>query len=113
LAQAAPEGHDMMVHVVTPEIYWPLPWYLRRFNQDHVGYWHDAGAWWEDVKGLPPPAVVILSQDVQAAVDDKLKGAYNRQSMYGLRPGVVLNVYAREDLWEAMLSRLTSGGGPP
>jgi len=113
LARAAPEGHDMMVHVVTPENYWPLPWYLRRFNQDHVGYWHDAGAWWEDVKGLPPPAVVILSQDVQAAVDDKLTGAYNRQSMYGLRPGVVLNVYAREDLWEAMLSGLKSGGGPP
>jgi len=113
LARAAPEGHDMMVHVVTPENYWPLPWYLRRFNQDHVGYWHDADAWWEDVKGLPPPAVVILSQDVQAAVDDKLTGAYNRQSMYGLRPGVVLNVYAREDLWEAMLSGLKSGGGLP
>jgi uncharacterized protein (TIGR03663 family) len=113
LAQAAPEGHDMMVHVVTPENYWPLPWYLRRFNQDHVGYWHDAGAWWEDVKGLPPPAVVILSQDVQAAVDDKLEGPYNRQSMYGLRPGVVLNVYAREDLWEAMLSGLKWGGGLP
>jgi uncharacterized protein (TIGR03663 family) len=113
LAQAAPEGHDMMVHVVTPENYWPLPWYLRRFNQDHVGYWHDAGAWWVDVKGLPPPAVVILSQDVQAAVDDKLEGPYNRQSMYGLRPGVFLNVYARQDLWEAMLSGLTPGGGPP
>jgi uncharacterized protein (TIGR03663 family) len=111
LAKAAPEGHDMQVHVVTPTNYWPLPWYLRRFNEDHVGYWHDVDGWWEDVKSLPPPAVVILSPDVEEAVAARLKGPYNRQSMYGLRPTVFLNVWVRESLWEKMLSGEGKGGG--
>jgi predicted membrane-bound mannosyltransferase len=101
----------MQVHVVTPTNYWPLPWYLRRFNQDHVGYWHDADDWWETVKGLPPPAVLIVSPDVEEAVDARLKGGYNRQSMYGLRPTVFLNVWVRESLWEKMLSGEGKGGG--
>jgi predicted membrane-bound mannosyltransferase len=113
VAAVAPDGHDALICVVTPENYWPLPWYLRRFNQDHVGYWHDVNAWWEVVRGLPPPAVVILSQDVQAAVDDRLQGRYNRQSLYGLRPDVLLLVYVREDLWQAMLSAQAPAGGPP
>ncbi|MBM4018652.1 MAG: TIGR03663 family protein [Planctomycetes bacterium] len=120
LARAAPHGRDMMIHVVTPENYWPLPWYLRRFNQDHVGYWHDAAAWAADVQRLPPPAVVILSPDVQPAVDAALKGQYNRQSIYGLRPAVLLSVYVRQDIWDAMLAQQASlqdrrgpgGGGP-
>ena len=48
LARLSPEGHAMVIHVVTPENYWPLPWYLRSFNRDHVGYWWDAAAWQED-----------------------------------------------------------------
>ena len=26
LAQASPEAHNMIIHVVTPKNYWPLPW---------------------------------------------------------------------------------------
>jgi hypothetical protein len=111
LAKVAPEGYNMQVHVITPENYWPLPWYLRQFNQDHVGFWHDADSWWGDVKGLPPPAVVILTPDVGDAVEAKLSGAYNRQSMYGLRPAVFLQLWVRESLWEKMLSGESKGGG--
>ena len=111
LAKVAPEGYNMQVHVIMPENYWPLPWYLRRFNEDRVGYWHDVGAWWEDVKALPPPAVVIVSPDVEAGVEEKLKGPFNRQSMYGLRPTVLLQVWVRESLWEKMLSGESTGGG--
>jgi uncharacterized protein (TIGR03663 family) len=111
LAKVAPEGYNMQVHVITPENYWPLPWYLRRFNQDHVGFWHDVDLWWGDVKGLPPPAVVIVSPEVEAAVEERLKGPYNRQSIYGLRPTVLLQVWVRESLWEKMLSGESKGGG--
>jgi uncharacterized protein (TIGR03663 family) len=99
LAQSSPEGHDMLIHVVTPENYWPLPWYLRRFNAEHIGYWNDAVAWRNDAAKCAPPAVIILTADVQPTIDENLPAAYNKQMIYGLRPGVLLIVYVREDLW--------------
>jgi hypothetical protein len=49
LARASPEGRNLMIHVVTPDNYWPLPWYLRQFSSERVGYWDDASAWARDV----------------------------------------------------------------
>jgi uncharacterized protein (TIGR03663 family) len=102
LAEVAPEGHSLTIHVVTPENYWPLPWYLRRFDSARVGYWQDASAWSRDAARLPRPAVVILTSDVQPTVDAALRGDYNRQMLFGLRPGVLLSVYVRDDLWQAL-----------
>jgi len=103
LAQAAPDGHDMAIHVVSTENYWPLPWYLRRFRADHVGYWQDAGAWARQTAASPPPAVILLTSDVQDAVDAHLRGSYNRQMIFGLRPKVFLSAYVRDDVWQAFL----------
>jgi uncharacterized protein (TIGR03663 family) len=103
LAEMAPEGHDLMIHVVTPENYWPLPWYLRRFNRNHVGYWQDVAAWQHDTQSQPPPAIVIHTADVQEPVDARLRGEYQR--MYrGLRPDVLLTVCIREDLWQGFVA---------
>ena len=104
LAAVSPQGHEMAIHVVTPENYWPLPWYLRHFDRDSIGFWQDAATWRGHTRQLPPPSVIILTVDVQEAVDANLPAQYNKQMMYGLQPGVLLNVYAREDLWEAFLS---------
>ena len=97
-AAVAPEGHDMIIKVITPENYWPVPWYLRDFNPDHVGYYHE-------VPDDADAAVIITSPEVQAQVDAHLKGAYSRQSIFGLRPGVLAPVYVRDDLWQAMQKR--------
>ena len=105
LALVSPEGHDMVIHVVTPENFWPLPWYLRQFNQDHIGYWQDPAVWREKTRQSPPPAVILLTADVQPDVDAALRGAYNQQMIYGLRPGVLLSVYVRDDLWQAFLKQ--------
>jgi len=102
LARVSPEGHAMAIHVVTPEDCRPLPSYLRKFSR--VGYWADPGVWETDSKGLAPPSIVILTPDVQEAVNVRLRAAYNQQMIYGLRPGVLLHVYAREDLWQAFLA---------
>jgi len=104
LARAAPEGHDMVIHVVTPENVWPLPWYLRRFHRNRVGYWQDPAAWSDASAKFPPPSVIILTPDSQAAVDAHLRAEYNRQMMFGLRPGVFLSVYVRDDLWQALVA---------
>ena len=110
LAAVSPEGHEMVIHVVTPENYWPLPWYLRQFNRDRVGYWQNPAAWEAETRHQPPPSVIILTPDVQESIDGNLRAAYNKQMMYGLQPGVLLNVYAREDLWEAFLSAASGDG---
>lgn len=110
LAQASPRGHAMVIHVVMPENYWPLPWYLRRFDRDRVGYWQDPAAWAREAAQGPTPEIVLLSPDVQEAVDAGLRAAYNKQMIFGLRPGVFVSVYVREDLWRAFLD---SQGGRP
>lgn len=103
LAKALPVGHELTIHVVTPENYWPLPWYLRQFRSEHVGYWDDAAVWARDAAAAAPSAI-ILSAEVQSQVDAALPAAYNRQMMFGLRPGVLVHVYVREDLWEAFVA---------
>ncbi len=113
LAGLSPDGHDMVIHVVTPENCWPLPWYLRRFNADRIGYWQDPAAWSKDTAQHPPPSVIILTPDVQEAVDAHLAASYtvsyNRQMLYGLRPEVFLSVYVRDDLWQKFLSAAVRG----
>jgi uncharacterized protein (TIGR03663 family) len=104
LARVSPKGHDLAIHVITPEVYWPLPWYLRHFNRDHIGYWSDPAQWAGTAAQGDPPAVIMLTADVQSAVDAHLRAAYNQQMIYGLRPGVLLLVYVREDLWKAVLA---------
>jgi len=104
LARASPEGRDMVIHVVTPENFWPLPWYLRQFNPNHIGYWQEPQTWARDTRQHPPPAVIILTEESQAVVDAHLRDAYNQQMIYGLRPGVLLSVYVREDLWKAIVT---------
>ena len=101
LARASGEGHGMLIHVVTEENYWPLPWYLRAF--DRVGYWQDAGAWRRATRGAAGPAVLILTDDVRPAVDAILGNHYRQKMTYGLQPGVLLTVYVRDDVWEAFL----------
>jgi uncharacterized protein (TIGR03663 family) len=104
LAAVSPEGQDLVIHVVTPENYWPLPWYLRQFRRDHIGYWQDPAVWIQDTRQMPPPAVIMLTSAAQDQVDAHLRGSYNQQMMYGLRPGEPVMVYVREDLWRAFVA---------
>ncbi len=114
LAQAAPEKHAMVVHVVSAENYWPLPWYLRRFDPNRVGYWSDPAAWARDFQAGPDPAVLIFTPEAESTVDATLRVAYSKGKTYNLRPTdvagggsngsprgtLILLVYVREDLWQ-------------
>lgn len=92
LARVSPDGHDMVVKVITPENYWPLPWYLRRFSR--VGYWHE-------VPDAPDAAAIITSPDAQEVLDGRLRRRYDKRPVFGLRPTVVMSVYVEEGLWNA------------
>jgi predicted membrane-bound mannosyltransferase len=97
IAALAPEGRNMLVKVIAgPHETWPLPWSLRRFGR--VGYWPDAAAA-GDV-GRPP--VVISSAEETAKLDTVLEADY-QSAFYGLRPGTLLTLSIRNDLWESFL----------
>jgi uncharacterized protein (TIGR03663 family) len=76
---------DQPIRVISEE-YWPLPWYLRTFSR--VGF-HSTPP--EDCDG----ALVITSIAQADAVRSRLRGTY-RESFLGLRPGVVMILFARE-----------------
>ncbi len=122
LAAVSPEGHAMVIHMVTAENFWPLPWYFRRFNQDRVGYWSDAAEWARDVRRGPDPSVVILTDEAREAVDSGLRAAYRKGMTYNIRPTsverrkagdrptgpLIFSVYVREDLWDRFAASSTS-----
>ena len=66
--------------------YWPLPWYLRSFEQ--VGYWAELPA---DAAQRP---LLILMPDVEAGLD-----ASHALFPRGLRHEVPLTIAVRKDLW--------------
>ena len=94
IAAGHPEHERMLIKVVAPpDETWPLPWYLRRFAR--VGYWTDV-AKAGDLRDAP---VVITSASFGEEAGRTLNGGY-QSAFYGLRPEVVLSLYARQDLWD-------------
>ncbi len=103
LADSMPQGHDMFVQVVVTDNYWPLPWYLRKFNQERVGYWLDPKAWKRDMTHFPRPAILILSSDVDCDDLKTFLDGYGGPLYQSLRPGMLIAVYIRKDLWPSYL----------
>jgi predicted membrane-bound mannosyltransferase len=93
-------GRSMGVKVISPENYWPLPWYLRAYER--VGYW-------DQVPASPDAPVIVASPAIQADLDAKLRDRY-QQETFGLRPGANLVLYVKRDLWDAFMAARM---GPP
>jgi len=95
LAKVCPQGRQMPVKVMAPESdYWPLPWYLRRFER--IG-------WWDRVPPDPFAPVMIVSAGLQAALDEKQ--THLMVGYFALRPGVFFELYVNLDLWRGYLSK--------
>ena len=95
LAQAHPQGRQMLIKVMAPESdYWPLPWYLRRFTQ--VG-------WWAELPPDPFAPVMIVSAKFRAALDEKK--THLMTGYFELRPGTFFELYVEAHLWRACLER--------
>lgn len=92
IAAVSPAGHEMLIYVISDD-YWPLPFYLRRF--DHVGYFHTMP------KRIDAP-FIVAGAGATELLDAQLDDRYVSESR-GLRPSVFLTVYIRKDLWNAML----------
>ena len=88
IAAVSPNGRSMLVKVMAKE-YWPLPWYLR--DIPNVGYWDKP----TDPAGA---AVIITSPEFNLDFGDDWQTEF-----FGLRPGVLLQVHIRRDLWQKFL----------
>jgi len=95
LAEASPDGRRMLIKVMAPDSdYWPLPWYLRRFQ--NVG-------WWDQVPADPWAPVMIVSAKARAGLDEQKTHLMVRY--FALRPQVFLELYVQLDLWKAYLAK--------
>ncbi|MCP4452172.1 MAG: hypothetical protein GY809_11970, partial [Planctomycetes bacterium] len=105
LVRCAPAGEKPVIQVVCPgKDYWPLPWYMRDYDQ--IGYS-------SQVDMNEPPGDVILFQPAMAAdVGRLLLERFPKHELYvgfsaerlWLRPGVPLDGYLRFSLSEAARS---------
>jgi uncharacterized protein (TIGR03663 family) len=95
LAAIHPQGHHLLIKVMVDNC-WPLPWYLRRFDQ--VGYW-------DTVPDDPDADVILASSKLQTELAPRLKGAYQINER-GLRRDERLSVYIEQNLWNTFVQHL-------
>lgn len=108
IAEIHPEGHEIFIQVISPgSDYWPLPWYLRNF--DNIG-------WWDYVDEKIPSAPIILAAPI--VENDLLRKLYElpppgKKNLYvplfehyrELRPGVEIRAYVTSEIWNLMQLR--------
>lgn len=100
IAAVSPQRYETVVGIVQPESdYWPLPWYLRKF--DHVGYWTALPGDANDP--LYTAGVIVAAPRVAQELAGRLRGEYHSET-HALRPRVLLTVFIRKDLWDAYMS---------
>lgn len=88
-------GRPLSIKVMGEE-YWPLPWYLRSYPD--IGYWNEAPA-------HPDADVIISTAGLEEALEPALRQDYSAEYI-GLRPGVVLLLRTRLELWETYVDAL-------
>jgi uncharacterized protein (TIGR03663 family) len=95
LAEASPTKYHLRINTIAPGgDYWPLPWYLRSFDQ--VG-------WWDNPPQDPFAPVTIISANLkQPLVESK---THQAREIFELRPGVFLNLYVESELWRNYVSK--------
>ncbi len=81
--------------IASGDDYWPLPWYMRKFNDIAVGYYNKVP---DKLSG----DMIVCTMDSEKAISAKLGDGYHEE-YYGLRPGVLVSVYIRNGLWRYFL----------
>ncbi len=97
LVRAAPQGYGTTVEVISPVSYWPLPWYLRRFQK--VGYW-------DKIPDQPPAPIMIVAAALHAAFDEAPGKTHLMAGYFELRPRVFLELYVNTNLWAGYVKTL-------
>jgi uncharacterized protein (TIGR03663 family) len=98
IAGVAPAGFATVVKVIAPDSdYWPLPWYLRRFQ--NLG-------WYEKLPDEPLAPIMIVSATLDARLDDKTDRKWLMVGLTELRPGKFFEQYVELELWKKYVETL-------
>ena len=96
----------MLIQVITKNgDCWPLPWYLRKFD--------DTTGWYSDVPQDLRAPVLIFSPNFASLIKERTENAessdktphYKYAGFYGFRPGVFLQIYVEEKLWSEYVAK--------
>lgn len=87
LGQKSGLKEEIDIAVLSPD-YWPLPWYLNDFKR--IGYYGKVAP--------TQSALVVINASQEMEMLGVLGTQYTRINSYPLRPGVILVLYARNDL---------------
>ena len=97
LARVSRDGYETIVEVMSPQSYWPLPWYLRRFTR--AGYW-------DQIPNQPLAPIMIVSTELRAAFDERPGKTHLMAGYYQLRPNVFMELYVSVPLWTQYVKTL-------
>ncbi len=98
LALATSEKHAVQVRVIWDSNYvWPLPWYLRGFDKVVIA---------NHIPSNPSAPIVISAPAHDEALTKQLGESHFMTGFYEVRPGVLAQLWVRDDLWLAHLKRL-------
>jgi hypothetical protein len=95
IASVSPAGKKLSIDVVATD-YWPLPFYLRHFS--NVGYPTDPSRYRD------ADVIIGTAEDGERLAGENAKVKY-AVSQFGLRPGVLLWVYVKPELWEKLRAK--------
>ena len=90
ISETAGNHYSMPIHFLTPD-YWPLPWYLKKF--ENVGYWENKTPSFS----LTQVPVIVTTPDKDKLIAS-LKDTHISEYR-GRMPGYDLLVFYRKDLW--------------
>ena len=90
-----PDGRNLPIDVIFPQDsnYWPLPWYLRDYKR---------AAWRNEIPESHSASIIIAPHDMHLSPKQWPTTDYITE-MRGLRPGLILRVMIRRDLWIALM----------
>jgi len=98
IAATAPGGFATAVKVIGKDgDYWPLPWYLRRFKNS---------GWYEKMPDDPFAPIIIVSQKLDASLDEKSDKKWIMVGYTELRPQIFLEMYVELELWKKYVASL-------
>lgn len=95
ISLAQPDPNSMVIQVISvDQYYWPLPWHLRRFQ--NIGYYTQIPS------ELTAP-VILASPEFDEELQKKLNKDHVMAGFFGIRPGVFLEIWVKDDLWAKYL----------
>jgi hypothetical protein len=98
VARVATTENSTVVKIIAPESdYWPLPWYLRQFQNT---------GWYDALPADPFAPIVIVASKLDARLDEKSDKKWIMAGLFEFRPGYFLELYVELELWRKFVETL-------